>query len=253
MGKNCDQCASDHYGYPNCTRCNCDEKGSLAGDCDYLGQCRCKELVTGLKCDTCRQATFGLSHSNPHGCTRCYCFGRSQECQQSDLSWGQIRQIGARNLTVEYVTPLKRNDEEYEYVVVVQMQGALTNNEDSQIERLNELHLIPSSTGNISIGSYVHFEYPLYFQLPVQFLGDKVTSYAGHLQYTVVSERCNRSLSNEILGQFPLVQIHSYEGLVLDYFGVSFDILSMSSIQLTTSSFSRKYLIPNRMSLIQWG
>lgn len=232
VGKNCDQCASDHYGYPNCTRCNCDEKGSLASDCDFLGQCRCKDLVTGLKCDQCRQATFGLSKYNPEGCTRCYCFGRSQECEQSDLSWGQIRQIGARNLTVEYVTPLRRTAEEYEYVVVVEPRpGYKQSNEVSHIEQLNSLHLIPSATGNISIGSYAHFDYPLFFQLGPQFLGNKVTSYAGFLKFTIVAEHCNRTFERQVLEKYPLVQIHSWDGLVFDYFGVSF-LYSKSIIYL---------------------
>lgn len=221
IGKNCDQCAGDHFGYPNCTRCNCDEKGSLTSDCDHLGQCRCKELVTGLKCDQCRQATFGLSKTNQEGCTRCYCFGRSQECTQSVLSWGQIRQIGSRKVTVEYVTPLRRNSEQdLESVVVVELDGSQMTNVDSNIEVANDLHLLPSSTGNISIESYVHFEHPLYFQLPKQFLGNKVSSYAGHLQFTLASERCNRTMPLEVLEQYPLVQIHSYDDLVLDYFGV---------------------------------
>lgn len=124
---------------------------------------------------------------------------------------------------MEYVTQMKKNSNEFEYVVVVQMQGRQVNNEDSQIEQLNSLHLIPSSTGDISIGSFVQFEkYPLYFQLPKQFLGDKVTSYAGLLQYSVIAEHCNLTLSVEILQRYPLVQIHAYDGLVLDYFGVSF-------------------------------
>lgn len=217
MGKNCDQCASDHFGYPNCTRCNCDTKGSLAADCDYLGQCRCKELVTGLKCDQCRQATFGLAQTNPEGCTRCYCSGRSQECEQSDLSWGQVRQIGARNLTVEYVRPMRRTAQEYEYVVVEEPRQEMKRSQ--AMEEINSLHLIPSSSGNISIGSYVHFDYPLFFQLAPQFLGNKVSSYAGYLKFTLIAEHCNKSLERQVLERYPLVQIHAYEDIVLDYFG----------------------------------
>lgn len=233
VGKSCSRCASDYYGYPNCTRCSCDPRGSLASECDHLGQCACRELVTGLKCDQCRQATFGLAAGNRLGCTRCYCFGRSQVCDQSDLSWGQIRQFGARNLTVEYITPLRAPSADFEYVVVVQMQsghqqaavsgnGNDNNAEDAKIERMNHLHLIPGTSGNISIGSYARFGYPLYFQLPPAFLGDKITSYGGRLRFTLTSEGCENRLGSDVLQRFPLIQIHAHDDLVVDYFGVSY-------------------------------
>lgn len=108
-GRSCDYCAVGYFGYPNCQKCNCDVSGSknLPGyeviDCDDLGQCPCKELTTGLKCDECRQSTFGLSPHNPSGCTRCFCFGRSQECTQNPLIRGQVRLMGPRNVTVHYI------------------------------------------------------------------------------------------------------------------------------------------------------
>lgn len=127
------------------------------------------------------------------------------------------------------MAPMRRSAQDFEYVVVVQMQGMHSTNEDSHIERTNNLHLIPSSSGNISIGSYVHFDYPLYFRLPKQFLGDKVSSYAGHLQFSVATERCNRTLSIDVLAKYPLVQIHAYDSLVLDYYGVSGGFYSFSN------------------------
>lgn len=119
MGRQCDSCAPGYYGYPECYRCNCNRHGSLPAidsddiiQCDALGQCPCKSLVTGVKCDQCRQSTFGLHEKHPTGCLRCFCFGRSQDCLQSDLTWGQIRSYGSRNLSVEYAPSLN------EYVVV---------------------------------------------------------------------------------------------------------------------------------------
>lgn len=120
MGRRCDSCAPGYYGYPECRRCNCNKHGSLTAvahasnhvQCDDSGQCPCKSLVTGQKCDQCREATFGLHEHHPTGCLRCFCFGRSQDCRQSALTWGQIRSYGSRNLSVEYVPA------ENEYVVV---------------------------------------------------------------------------------------------------------------------------------------
>lgn len=108
-GIKCDYCAAGSYGYPNCQKCGCDVSGTVLSDgglleCDDKGQCPCKNLVTGLKCDQCRQATFGLSTTNPDGCTRCFCFGRSQDCQQSEMAWGQARLLGPRNVSIQYIT-----------------------------------------------------------------------------------------------------------------------------------------------------
>uniref|UniRef100_A0A7G3AFZ3 Putative extracellular matrix glycoprotein laminin subunit alpha and gamma n=1 Tax=Lutzomyia longipalpis TaxID=7200 RepID=A0A7G3AFZ3_LUTLO len=224
-GRNCNQCSLGYFGYPNCTRCNCDVRGSIRKawletiECDHLGQCPCKELVTGLKCDQCRQATFGLSARNHDGCTRCYCFGRSQECQQGQLSWGQIRQSGSRNLSVEYITPFHPSARDYDYVVVVQMEGSQIHKEDAKIEKISRISLIPSSTGNVSIGAYSKFHNPLYFQLPPTFFGDQTRSYGGFLKFTLTTDGCDTRLSEEILGNYPLVQIHSHKNFVIEYFG----------------------------------
>lgn len=171
--------------------------------------------MTGQKCDQCRQSTFGISQKNPDGCTRCFCFGRSQDCQQSDLIWGQIRSYGSRNLSVEYVPS------EYEYVVLIQMEGSRMSREDAEIEMMFGLHLIPSSIGNVSIGSRTPFHMPLYFQLPTQFYGDRLASYNGFLKYSITTEGQNTPIEQTNLNKFPLVQLHAHSNLVLDYYGVS--------------------------------
>ncbi|XP_055635054.1 laminin subunit alpha-1 isoform X2 [Toxorhynchites rutilus septentrionalis] len=221
-GRQCSECAVGYYGYPNCHRCECDERGSIPRSdgtfgCDDNGQCLCKPLVFGQKCDQCKSATFGLAAVNPDGCTRCFCFGRSQDCEQSDLSWGQIRLQGSRNLSVEYV--VKAEDEfDFDYVVVIQLEGTKTNREDAEIKNMNNLDLIPSSSGNVSIGAYSAFQYPLYFQLPPQFLGDRTTSYGGLLNFTLVTMGAFQNIPEASLRQFPLIQFHTHDELVLDYY-----------------------------------
>ena len=59
--------------------CDCEVAGSLDdGICDTMtnanigleaGKCRCKENVEGPRCDQCKAGFFGLSESNPKGCT----------------------------------------------------------------------------------------------------------------------------------------------------------------------------------------
>ncbi|XP_055540243.1 laminin subunit alpha-1 isoform X2 [Wyeomyia smithii] len=221
-GRRCTECAVGYYGYPNCRRCSCDEKGSVAGPggmrgCDDNGQCHCKPLVFGRTCDQCKAATFGLASVNPDGCTRCFCFGRSQECEQSKLSWGQIRLPGSRNLSVEYVAK-DEDDFDFDYVVVIQLEGTKMNREDAEIKNMNNLDLIPSSTGNVSIGAYSAFQYPLYFQLPPQFLGDRTSSYGGLLNFSLVTVGAYESIPEASLRQFPLVQLHTHDELVLDFY-----------------------------------
>lgn len=98
-GRQCDRCAPGHYDYPRCKPCNCDLNGSL-GECDDSGQCPCKPNVLGRRCNQCDEGTFGLSAENPKGCTECFCFGRSTECRQAGLSWGQRRLLRPRVLYV---------------------------------------------------------------------------------------------------------------------------------------------------------
>lgn len=57
--------------------------------------------VVGRRCGKCKSGTFGLSVDNPLGCTSCYCFRRTNQCTQADLTWSQVRHtlgegVGAR-------------------------------------------------------------------------------------------------------------------------------------------------------------
>lgn len=152
MGSRCESCSPGYFGYPKCERCSCNRDGSILSSsnatatCDENGQCSCKALVTGQKCDQCVPSTFGLSKGNPKGCTHCFCFGRSEECEQSEFSWGQIRAPTSRNLSVEYLPQ--------EYVVVIKSEGSQLNREDAEIKVLNNLHLIPSSMGEFNLNHY---------------------------------------------------------------------------------------------------
>lgn len=145
MGRRCDVCAAGHFGYPKCERCNCNRDGSLTTNisevisCDESGQCTCKSMVIGLKCDTCRPSTFGLSRLNVDGCIKCFCFGRSINCEQSVLSWGQIKMNNKRNLNVDY-----QNEE---YVVVDEFVNDHLIRHETDIEQVNDLSVLPGLIG----------------------------------------------------------------------------------------------------------
>uniref|UniRef100_A0A2I3HEX1 Laminin subunit alpha 5 n=1 Tax=Nomascus leucogenys TaxID=61853 RepID=A0A2I3HEX1_NOMLE len=109
-GTACQECSPGFHGFPSCVPCHCSAEGSLHAACDpRSGQCSCRPRVTGLRCDTlvfsqaqvpcmcrahvegpscdrCKPGFWGLSPSNPEGCTRCSCdprgtLGGVAECQ----------------------------------------------------------------------------------------------------------------------------------------------------------------------------
>jgi laminin, alpha 1/2 len=221
-GRACDYCAIGYFGYPNCQKCNCDVRGSRVNesydviDCGEEGQCPCKELTTGLKCDECRQATFGLSQLNPSGCTRCFCFGRSQECSQNPLMWGQVRLMRPRNVSVNYVHDYHQQNMQ---IVLSHIRNNQVYREAGEMRLFNGLEIFPGYSGDIHIASQSVFSQPFYFQLPKEFLGDKTSSYGGFLNFSVIADGCTLSFRDQtFLRDFPLVQLHSHYHLTLDYF-----------------------------------
>ncbi|KAJ8920580.1 hypothetical protein NQ315_004719 [Exocentrus adspersus] len=109
-GEKCNKCTFAYSGYPYCKKCNCNLLGTVGiacngddCDCTSQGSCRCKDNVQGLKCDTCKPRTFGLTKGNPKGCTSCFCFGRSDECTDSNFNWDKIR-AGKINNETEVVS-----------------------------------------------------------------------------------------------------------------------------------------------------
>ncbi|CAN9512145.1 unnamed protein product [Ophioblennius macclurei] len=82
-GPKCDQCIPGYQPNPRsqmdrpdaCIRCVCNAEGSLnGGRCDEVtGSCVCKANVEGPRCDSCKRGHYGLSPSNPLGCSKCSC------------------------------------------------------------------------------------------------------------------------------------------------------------------------------------
>jgi laminin alpha 1/2 len=222
-GRACDYCDVGYFGYPNCQKCNCDIRGSIANeydeviDCDDNGQCPCKELATGLKCDECRESTFGLSQANPHGCTRCFCFGRSQICTQNDMIWGQVRMMGQRNITVHYIHHGNSQDN-VDYVILSHLRNHQIYRESARIYSKNNLQILPGKSGDITIGTRHAFRYPMYVELPDEFVGDKTSSYGGFLNFSIQTFDYRQNYHEETLRKFPLIQMQTHHHLTLNYF-----------------------------------
>nr|XP_020504058.1 laminin subunit beta-3 [Labrus bergylta] len=82
-GPKCDRCAPGYQPNPRsqmdrpdaCTRCICSAEGSInGGQCDHNSEsCLCKANVEGPRCDRCKRGYYGLSASDPLGCSKCSC------------------------------------------------------------------------------------------------------------------------------------------------------------------------------------
>ncbi|XP_063590781.1 laminin subunit alpha lam-3-like isoform X2 [Penaeus indicus] len=241
-GNHCGKCNFGFFGYPLCTPCNCDKAGTNPHNCDSKGrcqcddsgQCPCKSNVEGRTCGKCVGGTFGLSVDNPTGCTSCYCFRRTDQCTQADLTWSQLRTTEHRILNIEYRRPghgerpfrppvvvyRPWNTQEICYInLALPGERLLSFGEgETKLNVTNQLHVIPGTEGNVKIGSNQLFDAPLYWQLPREFMRDKVRSYNGYLRFRVHSEGGSRNFPEQILQTYPLVSLQGNWQLVLEYY-----------------------------------
>lgn len=116
---------------------------------------------------------FGLSADNADGCTQCFCFGRTTHCTQAGLTWGQIMASLARSASVEYKhnNPTGRPQE----VFYIESGTETLTGAEARLDQAGKLAMIPGSVGNLLMGVSSVFDAPIYWQLPKQFLGDKVS------------------------------------------------------------------------------
>ena len=49
-----------------------------------------QENVEGKDCSKCKPNTFSFQPDNPQGCTECFCYDRSSQCQQANYVWTQV-------------------------------------------------------------------------------------------------------------------------------------------------------------------
>ncbi|PNJ81060.1 LAMA3 isoform 6 [Pongo abelii] len=157
-GRQCDQCASGFYRFPECVPCNCNRDGTEPGVCDPgTGACLCKENVEGTECNVCREGSFHLDPANLKGCTSCFCFGVNNQCHSSHKRRTKfVDMLGWRLETADRVDiPVSFNP-----------------GSNSMVADLQELPATVSSASWVA---------------PTSYLGDKVSSYGGYLTYQAKS------------------------------------------------------------------
>ncbi|KAM9552660.1 laminin subunit alpha-1-like isoform 1-T1 [Salvelinus alpinus] len=170
-GQNCDRCAMGYRGYPECTVCNCNINGTREEFCDEEvgvcsceapGNCVCKDNVGGGGCDECKKGTMGLSVSNPAGCSPCFCFGVSSDCEELG---GMVRVPITLGSDPELLRVVSQSDLQGSVVgVYYQNPDMLLDTRDIET---------PSLAG------------PYYWRLPKHYQGNKLLSYGGKLSYVV--------------------------------------------------------------------
>nr|XP_039259403.1 basement membrane-specific heparan sulfate proteoglycan core protein-like isoform X1 [Styela clava] len=166
-GRNCDKCSSGFEidELRGCkktgTSCQCDPNGSVDGTCDSDGQCDCKVSVSGLKCDVCKPSYFYFSVENTNGgCLPCFCMGVTKQCESARY----IRDVVTADFNTDnFALTNARRSQRFTENIQVRSRGEVLTR-----QRMNNL---PSDT--------------YYWELPSQFLGNKVVSYGGELNYTV--------------------------------------------------------------------
>ncbi|XP_067126672.1 LOW QUALITY PROTEIN: laminin subunit alpha lam-3-like [Centruroides vittatus] len=197
-GRHCDICKFGYYQFPNCFKCDCNSAGTDLTrchldegqcQCDERGQCPCKENVIGKTCDRCKENAFGLLETYSKGCFECFCFGHTQQCNQANLMWSK----------------LTAPDREVEFGVG-----------NDEISALQGFRVIPGQTLNTKMNIPYVLDQPLYWNLPKEFLGDKVLSYNGRLQFSVTSHSGSH-FPDAFLHRYPLVIIQGNGRLVLTH------------------------------------
>ncbi|KAJ8738019.1 hypothetical protein PYW08_000614 [Mythimna loreyi] len=163
VGRTCDRCVPGHYAFPECVQCTCDRDGTTDDVCDQgTAQCYCKRYVTGQACNTCVDDYFNLQPSNPEGCTKCYCFGKTTRCASSYLSWAAI-------------------DGMSDWYLV-------------NVEANKTLNIFPRNLGPVMVNDSVitadlvgddSGQKVVYFGAPDYYLGKRLTSYGGYLTYSI--------------------------------------------------------------------
>lgn len=86
VDRTCSRCQNGYWNFPYCQECDCRLEGTTFEICDADTQeCFCKKNVIGQACDRCIDGTYNLQANNPEGCTKCFCFGKTNRCDKAYL------------------------------------------------------------------------------------------------------------------------------------------------------------------------
>ncbi|CAG7687954.1 unnamed protein product [Allacma fusca] len=168
-GRTCQQCSHGYLPNPNyphdcrLSATQCDVSGSVPGAFDHkTGRCICKDQATGPLCNECKPNAFHLSKDNLHGCTSCFCMGITSQCSSSN--WYRTQE------TANFV------QNSYGFTLV----------DEAKRNVIRDGYSVDQYTRELGFKEFHRYLPEIYYwQLPYNFLGDKITSYGGNLNYTI--------------------------------------------------------------------
>ncbi|CAK9291776.1 unnamed protein product [Gordionus sp. m RMFG-2023] len=157
----------------------CDLRGALSPYTDRSGACMCKALTSGPTCNTCKANAFYLAQENPNGCIGCFCMGISKDCQscrffRKKVSYPLVsRGQSPRELVTKHAIAPSSSEQRIGSQEDVGIPFVVTANDPRGT--LAEVKF-NGDTGRVPT---------LYWKLPSHYLGNKVSSYGGHIRYSI--------------------------------------------------------------------
>ncbi|CAB3410943.1 unnamed protein product [Caenorhabditis bovis] len=196
-------------------RATCNPHGSVSPYPNHYGTCDCKPQVTGPNCDQCKPGAFHLSEKSPEGCLKCFCFGITNQCRSS----GYYRTKDAACDRLMFAG-------DAEGVTVSDMEErAVDRNAQFSFVKTGYLTLDGNTDGAAK-----------YWRLPQRFLGDKVTSYGGKMEFEIEFTGSG-PLSNE-----PMVVLKGNQNILVHRVRKQEHVLrSDSPVRITVETYETNY------------
>lgn len=166
-GRTCDKCINGHFNFPHCQPCRCSLEGTTAEVCDQQDEtCFCKKNVQGGYCDQCVDGTYNLQPSNPEGCTKCFCFGKTTRCERAFLRPLNVSMLREVSINTIALTPLQADIQRWS----IAPQDLMVNESTAETDLSNQKP-----------------EDLVYFGVLDYLLDEKnhLSAYGGHLRYTL--------------------------------------------------------------------
>uniref|UniRef100_A0A336LPI6 CSON010513 protein n=1 Tax=Culicoides sonorensis TaxID=179676 RepID=A0A336LPI6_CULSO len=159
VGSRCEECAPGYVGNPiaaqpcipaQTSRCN-----PYGTESTYPnGQCNCRSGVTGTYCDQCAPGSF---HLHQNGCLECFCNGVTKSCTSSNWYRDKVESAFAGGRS--------------EFNLVSNNRVVASN--------------LPVEGREVVYRNFGATDDAVYWSLPSEYLGDKITAYGGNLTYTL--------------------------------------------------------------------
>lgn len=183
----------------DCSSCNIEGIKNI----DYCpnGMCECKANVEGDRCDICREGYFFLNTNNPGGCLECFCSGVAKRCTSNSYYWSTIE------LLLANVYP----PDSHKFELTNRFRTNFYTDRIHVNPYHNELYFYSLFWIHERKGDSNKPE-TLFWSLPSQFLGNRLTSYGGRLRY---KQRYVTQAPGEFINDADILLVGN--GIILQY------------------------------------